>query len=150
GTARRAQRLSQDGPATRAPIVPADPGGENMQNKGEDAGADSPINFQLRAVPQPETEPAPDEIKSKYEKLEQESLEALKQELQEELEKIDSVFGELKDQILIDYTALGLRIQIVDKEQRPMFDLGSSRLKPYSGDVLKALSPLLDVVPNHL
>jgi len=142
--------LSQESPAAPPPIAPAEPGGENMQNKGEEAGADSPINFQLQAVPQPETEPAPDEIKSKYEKLEQESLEALKQELQEELEKIDSVFGELKDQILIDYTALGLRIQIVDKEQRPMFDLGSSRLKPYSGDVLKALSPLLDVVPNHL
>jgi chemotaxis protein MotB len=142
--------LSQDSPATPPPITPAEPGGENMQGKGEDAGADSPINMQSEFIPQSEAEPTPDQVREKYEKQEQQSLEALKNELQQELEKINSVFGELKDQILIDYTALGLRIQIVDKEQRPMFDLGSSRLKPYSADVLKALSPLLDVVPNHL
>jgi len=40
-------------------------------------------------------------------------------------------------------------VQIVDKEQRPMFDLGKARLKDYSLAVLEALAPLLDSVPNH-
>jgi chemotaxis protein MotB len=134
--------LSQAEAPNAPQIMPSEPGGENMMNKGDNAGAESPI-----AMPQ---ELTPTEVEKKYEEQEKKSLEQLKQELQKELEKIDSVFGELKDQILIDYTALGLRVQIVDKEQRPMFDIGSSRLKNYSSDVLKALSPLLDKVPNHL
>ncbi len=135
--------LSQQDAPTAPPIMPNEPGGDNLMNKGDDSGADNPIS-----LAQPEISAS--EVEKKYEQQEQKSLEALKQELQQELEKIDSVFGELKDQILIDYTALGLRIQIVDKEQRPMFDLGSSRLKGYSSEVLKALAPLLDRVPNHI
>ncbi|MET0380229.1 MAG: flagellar motor protein MotB [Spongiibacteraceae bacterium] len=135
--------LSQQDAPTAPPVMPNEPGGDNLMNKGDDSGADSPVN-----LIQPEISAS--EVEKKYEQQEQKSLESLKQELQQELEKIDSVFGELKDQILIDYTALGLRIQIVDKEQRPMFDLGSSRLKSYSADVLKALAPLLDGVPNHI
>ena len=51
---------------------------------------------------------------------------------------------------MIDFTALGLRIQIVDKEKRPMFDLGSPKLFPYSVDALKGLAPILDKVPNKI
>lgn len=89
-------------------------------------------------------------MRKKLEQAEQEQLEELKSKLEGELNKLDSVFNLLKDQILIDFTALGLRIQIVDKEQRPMFDVGSARLKPYSEDVLKSLAPLLDKVPNKI
>jgi chemotaxis protein MotB len=63
---------------------------------------------------------------------------------------LDSVFQQIKDQILIDFTALGLRIQIVDKDQRPMFDVGSANLKPYSVDVLHALAPILNKVQNKI
>ncbi len=89
-------------------------------------------------------------IEQEMAKQEKEQLEELEEQLQSELTKTDSVFQELKDQVMIDFTALGLRIQIVDKEQRPMFDLGSPKLKPYSTEVLKALAPILNKVPNHL
>ncbi len=39
-----------------------------------------------------------------------------------------------KDQLLLDITPEGLRIQIVDAQNRPMFDLGSARLKGYTND----------------
>ncbi|MEN0037536.1 MAG: OmpA family protein, partial [Cellvibrio sp.] len=55
-----------------------------------------------------------------------------------------------KDQILIDFTALGLRIQIVDKDQRPMFDIGSANLQKWSSDVLHALAPILNKVQNKI
>lgn len=89
-------------------------------------------------------------LEKEMQKQEKEQLEALQKQLANEINKADSVFQELKDQIMIDFTALGLRIQIVDKEQRPMFDLGSAKLKPYSNEVLKALAPILNKVPNHL
>lgn len=83
-------------------------------------------------------------------KQEKEQLEELKEKLETEINRVDSAFIELKDQIMIDFTALGLRIQIVDKEKRPMFDLGSPKLLPYSVDALKGLAPILDKVPNKI
>jgi chemotaxis protein MotB len=77
-------------------------------------------------------------------------LEELKKQLETEINALDSVFQQIKDQILIDFTALGLRIQIVDKDQRPMFDVGSANLKPYSADVLHALAPILNKVQNKI
>src|SRR5690606_40498709 len=61
-----------------------------------------------------------------------------------------SVFNLLKDQILIDSTPLGLRIQIVDAAHRPMFDVGSAKMKSYSAEVLQALANILNNVPNKL
>ena len=45
--------LSQDSPSTAPPIAPSQQGGENMQNKGDDAGADSPINLSQEFIPPP-------------------------------------------------------------------------------------------------
>lgn len=91
-----------------------------------------------------------DQIKKEMEKIETQQLEELKKQLETEINSLDSVFQQIKDQILIDFTALGLRIQIVDKDQRPMFDVGSANLKPWSSDVLHALAPILNKVQNKI
>lgn len=88
-------------------------------------------------------------LKKELERIEKEQLEKLQQVMQDEINQ-DAVFQQIKDQILIDFTALGLRIQIVDKDQRPGFDVGSAHMKPYIEDVLKALAPLLDKVQNKI
>jgi chemotaxis protein MotB len=88
-------------------------------------------------------------LKKELERIEKEQLEQLQEQVQKEINE-DPVFQPMKDQILIDLTALGLRIQIVDKDQRPGFDVGSARMKPYIEDVLKALAPLLDKVKNKI
>lgn len=91
-----------------------------------------------------------EQLKKEMERVENEQLEELKKQLETEINALDSVFQQIKDQILIDFTALGLRIQIVDKDQRPMFDVGSANLKPYSVDVLNALAPILNKVQNKI
>lgn len=91
-----------------------------------------------------------EQLKKEMERIENQQLEELKQQLETEINALDSVFQIIKDQILIDFTALGLRIQIVDKDQRPMFDVGSANLKPYSADVLHALAPILNKVKNKI
>jgi len=88
-------------------------------------------------------------LKKELERIEKEQLEQLQTQLKEEINQ-DAVFQQIKDQILIDFTALGLRIQIVDKDQRPGFDVGSARMKPYIEEVLRALAPLLDKVQNKI
>jgi chemotaxis protein MotB len=55
-----------------------------------------------------------------------------------------------KDQLLLDITSEGLRIQIVDKLNRPMFDTGSARLKPYTAQILHELGRSIDDVPNRI
>ena len=81
---------------------------------------------------------------------EQKNLDSLQQELEKELARDDSAFVTLRDQILIDQTALGLRIQIVDKDNRPMFDSGSKEMHDYAVEVLYALAEILDKVANKL
>lgn len=55
-----------------------------------------------------------------------------------------------KDQLLLDITPEGLRIQIVDKLNRPMFDMGSATLKPYTVQILHELGGSIDDVPNKI
>ena len=55
-----------------------------------------------------------------------------------------------KDQLLLDITSEGLRIQIVDKLNRPMFDLGSAQLRDYTRAILGELGAFINRVPNRI
>lgn len=81
--------------------------------------------------------------------LEQRQMEELFQDLKERIENSETL-QKFKDQLLIDITDEGLRIQIVDRSQRPMFDSGSAQLKYYSQDILFELAKPLSAVPNKL
>ncbi|TQV17671.1 flagellar motor protein MotB, partial [Xanthomonas perforans] len=63
-------------------------------------------------------------------------LEALMQDLKEAIDKSQAL-EPFKDQLLLDLTPDGLRIQIVDKQNRPMFDIGRDQLKPYTVAILR-------------
>jgi chemotaxis protein MotB len=53
-------------------------------------------------------------------------------------------------QLLLEMTHDGLRIQIVDADQRPMFASGSAVVQPYMRTLLRAVGGLLAEVPNRL
>jgi chemotaxis protein MotB len=75
------------------------------------------------------------------------------EELKEKIErKIDAnpVLSALKSQIRLDMTREGLRIQIVDANNRPMFASGSAVVQPYMRDLLREIGGLLSEVPNKL
>jgi chemotaxis protein MotB len=81
--------------------------------------------------------------------LEKQQLDALMQDLKEAIAKSQAL-EPFKDQLLLDITPEGLRIQILDAQNRPMFDRGSSRLKPYTKDILREVTSYLRTVPNRL
>jgi len=81
--------------------------------------------------------------------LEKRQLDALMDDLKEAIAKSQAL-QPFKDQLLLDITPDGLRIQILDAQNRPMFDLGSSRLKPYTNDILREVTGYLRTVPNRL
>ena len=54
------------------------------------------------------------------------------------------------DQVLFDITPEGLRIQIVDKENRAMFDQGSAHLKNYTAEILHEIVKVISEAPNRI
>lgn len=104
----------------------------------------------------PELEPAQseaqidsDQVESFAEQLERERLDLVLQELQNKVEE-NPELQKFKDQILFEITQDGLRIQIMDAENRPMFALGSAQLQPYFEDILLALVDTIAAVPNKI
>jgi chemotaxis protein MotB len=55
-----------------------------------------------------------------------------------------------KKQLLIDITSEGLRIQIVDEQNRPMFALARADLQPYTKVILREIGQVLNDVPNRV
>ena len=67
-------------------------------------------------------------------------------------EAIDANAGlrQMSNQVQLDVTADGLRIQIVDERNRAMFDTGSARLKDYTRDILNEIARSLNDVENRI
>jgi chemotaxis protein MotB len=53
-------------------------------------------------------------------------------------------------QILLEMTPEGLRLQIVDTQNRPMFAMGSAKLEPYTIDILHEVGLMLNDVSNKV
>lgn len=62
----------------------------------------------------------------------------------------DPKLRSFRKQILMDITSEGLRIQIVDEQNRPMFSTASADLQAYTRDLLRAIGRSLNDVPNRL
>jgi len=83
------------------------------------------------------------------EKAEAQRFSQLKGEI-ERLIEASTVMKQFQNQIKLDITQEGLRIQIVDEKNRPMFDSGSAVLKDYMKDILRSLTKVLNEVDNKL
>jgi len=57
---------------------------------------------------------------------------------------------QFKNQLKIDITSEGLRIQIVDDKNRPMFDSGGAVMKSYTRDILREIGKTLNELPNRI
>jgi chemotaxis protein MotB len=100
-------------------------------------------------TPGTQTETRADDDGAQDEKLDNERLAALLNELHKAIDERESL-AKFKDQILLDVTPEGVRIQIVDHERRSMFPLGSARLEDFSSDILKELAHIVSGVPNRI
>ncbi|MBL8376914.1 MAG: flagellar motor protein MotB [Burkholderiales bacterium] len=68
------------------------------------------------------------------------------QELKQKVEKMisgNAQLAQLANQIRLDITTEGLRIQIVDEQNRPMFDSGRSQMKEYTREILREIGRAL-------
>jgi chemotaxis protein MotB len=90
-----------------------------------------------------------EEIDKRARAQEKARLQELMQQLHAAIQNSQAL-APFKDQLLLDITSEGLRIQIVDKLNRPMFDLGSAQLKDYTRAILGELGTFINRVPNRI
>ena len=84
-----------------------------------------------------------------FEKKEKQLLLDLKSRIENMIDSNPAI-KQFKNQLLLDITSEGLRIQIVDELNRPMFDTSSAEVKPYTREILKEIGLLLNGVPNRV
>jgi len=97
----------------------------------------------------PEKEISVEKARQKVQEDEAKKLGKLKSEI-EAMVEASTEMKQFKNQIKLDITQEGLRIQIVDEKNRPMFDSGSAVLKPYMRDILTQITRLLNEVDNKV
>jgi chemotaxis protein MotB len=88
-------------------------------------------------------------LQAEQRRAEQARLEALKARVEAAV-AANPKLASMKSQIRMDMTPDGLRIQIVDDQNRPMFDSGSAVVKPYMRELLQHLGEKLADVPNRI
>ncbi|HWJ94357.1 MAG TPA: flagellar motor protein MotB, partial [Telluria sp.] len=87
--------------------------------------------------------------KQLLEKEESMRLQALKAKIESTIE-VNPLIKKYKNQLLLDITSEGLRIQIVDEQNRPMFALAKAELQPYTREILHVIGIVLNEVPNKV
>jgi len=94
------------------------------------------------------------EIDADASRAEQERQEAARlQDLKAKLEKAiasNPKMAQFKKQLKLDITSEGLRIQIIDDQNRPMFDSGGAVMRSYTRDILREIGRTLNQVPNKI
>lgn len=83
------------------------------------------------------------------ERAEAERLSVLKGRIEDAIEA-NPTLKQFKKQLLLDITTEGLRIQIVDELNRPMFAMASANLQPYTKEILHEIGYVLNEVPNKI
>jgi len=76
-------------------------------------------------------------------------LQTLKSRLEAAIE-VNPMLKKYQNQLLLDITSEGLRIQIVDEKNRPMFAMAKAELQPYTKEILHIIGMVLNEVPNKL
>ena len=88
-------------------------------------------------------------LKADQRRAEVARLESLKKKVEDVL-AANPKLAALQSQIRLEMTRDGLRIQIVDEQNRAMFDSGSAVVKPYMRELLREIGLVLAEVPNRL
>ncbi len=86
---------------------------------------------------------------AELERIEMTRLKQLKKRMEVAIDA-NPTLKQFKRQLLIDITSEGLRIQIVDEQNRPMFNLASAELQPYTKVILHEIGKMLNDVPNRI
>ncbi|CAM5190739.1 hypothetical protein CDEF62S_03947 [Castellaniella defragrans] len=128
----------------RMPLATAITGGPKLDStKSQIPGGDPSV------IPNPYPTPAVSTDTDSADQQDLENLEDLKAQLENLIEH-NPVLKQFRPQLLLDMTPDGLRIQILDQKNRPMFATGSAVVQPYMRAILRELAPPINQLPNSI
>ena len=130
----------------RMPLMTAIQGGPKIDTSRSVIPGASPSPIPSK---HPITQPPVDSRRGDELRRDTERLEDLKADL-EALIDTNPILQDFRPQLLLDMTPDGLRIQIVDRQNRPMFATGRAQVQPYMRDVLRELGPVFNRLPNSI
>lgn len=129
-----------DGAGNSSSVIP---GGGNDLSKvhGQVRRSDSDVDKQRRMTPE--------QMRADMARQDAARIKALQAKI-DSIITASPVLNEYRSQIRMDVTPDGLQIQIVDEQNRPMFDSGSALVKPYMRDILRGIGASLTEVENRV
>jgi chemotaxis protein MotB len=120
-------------------------GGTDLtKSSGQVKNGDAPTEKKLITI-----KAATEELLKLEKDKELEKLKELKRSIENAINS-NAKLQQFKSQILLDITSEGLRIQIVDEKNRPMFKTGSSVLEPYTKEILQEIGKTMNQMPNKV
>jgi len=139
-------------PPVSAPVVQGDTLGDMKNRRGETEDDDAQELIEKRTVfaDVALTDYLEEEqLRAEFERRENEQFEKVQQQITQQIEQIPEL-ADMKDQLLIDITPEGLRIQIIDKEGRSMFPTGSAAMHGFMRDLLTQVTKIIAPQPNQI
>ncbi len=121
-------------------------GGTSLSTDGSQSSGITAV--EIPSTPPPE-DSADDEFDSKIAEFEDAQLNAAAEELRQAIQ--DSAdLAEHNDQLIIQQTPDGMRIEIVDKNQRAMFRGGTDELHGYAKAMIEKVAEVIEALPNRV
>jgi len=90
-----------------------------------------------------------EDVKEALKQAEKVKLETLKAKIEQAIED-NQTLKQFKSQLKLDITSEGLRIQIIDEQNRPMFENARAELQPYAKQILREIGKTLNGVDNKI
>lgn len=143
----QAALLNMQGTGTRSSVIEG--GGEDLSKESDEGKTKQQEVGTQDAKSKEALSISEQTLEQVREAKEKQSFQELEQKVKEAI-AASATLSQIKDQIQISMTAEGLRIQLMDEQNRPMFDSGSAVLQAYSKELLRELGGLLNNVPNRV
>jgi chemotaxis protein MotB len=124
-------------------------GGQSLQTDGARAQG----SVMLDVPSPPRVSPSAEDNQKALERMiaqrEEDRFRLAEEQLKTDLKDVPDI-GDLEEHIIIDITPEGMRIQIVDSEDKPMFSPGSAELLPYARNILDHVAGTVKRLPNRI
>ncbi len=88
-------------------------------------------------------------LETELREQEKESFQKAKAELEKEMQE-NPELKELSKNLMVDITSEGLRIQLVDQDNKPLFPIGSAEMYDYTKKIVAVVAKTVNGMPNDI
>jgi chemotaxis protein MotB len=124
-------------------------GAQSVMQKQSPPSPDSPVKAQASGASQGGADANSDTLGSSANSAQDSDFvhaaEAIRQSIQDNPD-----IANLSHQVILENTPQGLRVQLVDQDNRPMFQRGSAEPMPYTRKLLAAIGGIVSALPNRI